>query len=283
MNKIDYRIISWLGVLGVILRKQNPWFLLLCIFFIFGFFPNPKNKDKENLKEFYKTDLLSNFNPYILRQIILQIIGEIYLRIFDNKIEVSQNTYGLPFNGSWTAVNGGNTKETSHSWELLTQRFAYDFVILDKNKLSFNEQTENINSYYCYNKEIVSVQKGVVVKVVDNIDDYEKVGNYSLDWKTKNIIGNHIIIKHSNGEYSLYAHLKNQSIKVKKGDNVEKGELLAYCGNSGRSTEPHLHFQIMKNPNFFFAKSLKIKFGNIYDSNENEIEFVEKNNIVKNK
>jgi hypothetical protein len=198
-------------------------------------------------------------------------------------MEVAQNIYSLPFKGEWFVANSGNTKVTSHSWGLITQRYAYDFVVLDSYKLSFNKKANNINNYYCYNKGIISAQEGVIIKIVNNINDYKKVGNYSLDWKTKNVIGNHIIIKHNNGEYSLYAHLKKQSIKVKKGDNVEKGELLAYCGNSGRSTEPHLHFQIMKNPNFFFAKSLKIKFGNISDSNENEIVFIEKNNIVKNK
>jgi hypothetical protein len=152
MSKIDYRIISWLGVLGVILRKQNPWFLLLCVFFIFGFFPNPKDKDKDKLKEFYKTDFLSNFNPYILFQIIFQIIGEIYLKIFDAKMEVTQNIYSLPLKGEWSVANGGNTKTTSHSWGLISQRYAYDFVILNSNKLSFNKKVDNINNYYCYNK-----------------------------------------------------------------------------------------------------------------------------------
>ena len=72
-------------------------------------------------------------------------------------------------------------------------------------------------------------------------------------------------------------------MKVKKGDVVKEGQYIANCGNSGNSTEPHLHFQLMNRRNFFFGKSLKIKFENAITQTRKEVEFIEKEMIVKNK
>ena len=56
--------------------------------------------------------------------------------------------------------------------------------------------------------------------------------------------GNHIVIMHSPGSYSLYAHLQTDSIKVKPGQIVRQGEVIAKMGNTGNSSGPHLHFQM---------------------------------------
>jgi hypothetical protein len=63
--------------------------------------------------------------------------------------------------------------------------------------------------------------------------------------------GNLVVIKHADGEYSLFAHFKQNSIRVKIGDKVAKGQLIGLCGNSGNSSEAHLHFQVQNTP--FFA------------------------------
>jgi murein DD-endopeptidase MepM/ murein hydrolase activator NlpD len=54
-------------------------------------------------------------------------------------------------------------------------------------------------------------------------------------------VGNCVVIQHREGEVSVLAHLKRGSIVVKVGDNVKRGQLLGKCGNSGNSSEPHLH------------------------------------------
>lgn len=58
--------------------------------------------------------------------------------------------------------------------------------------------------------------------------------------------GNHVVIEHENNEFSIYSHLKPSEIKVKKGDHVEKGDLLGYCGHTGWSIKPHLHFMVFR-------------------------------------
>jgi murein DD-endopeptidase MepM/ murein hydrolase activator NlpD len=72
--------------------------------------------------------------------------------------------------------------------------------------------------------------------------------------------GNLIIIKHAEGEYSLLAHFKQNSIRVKIGDKVTKGQTIGLCGNSGNSSEPHLHFQVQNTPFFEDEASMKTFF-----------------------
>ena len=62
------------------------------------------------------------------------------------------------------------------------------------------------------------------------------------------VIGDAVIVSHGNSEYSVYAHLKPGSIRVKVGDRVTTGEAIAKLGSSGNSTEPHLHFQLCDRP-----------------------------------
>jgi len=62
-------------------------------------------------------------------------------------------------------------------------------------------------------------------------------------------LGNRIVIRHKNGEYTAYEHLKYKGIIVKKGEKVKKGQLIGYSGDTGWSTiGPHLHFEVFNNP-----------------------------------
>lgn len=282
MRKIDINVFSWIGVLGILLRKHSPWFLLLTLFFLLAFLPkNNEQKDKK-YREFYKTEFLSNFNPYILFQVIKQVFGELYLRIIKTNKVQTVNKYILPFKEKWLVANGGTNKENSHSWELITQRYAYDFVIHNEEGITYSDNKSNIQNYFCFGIPIISSFKGKVIAINNKTRDYNKVGDFSVDWKTNNIAGNYIIIEHPNNEYSFYAHLKKDTIIVKVNDIVEKGQEIALCGNSGRSTEPHLHFQVMNSQNFFFGKSLIISFENTLNLNGEKVEFIEKEMVVKN-
>ena len=82
------------------------------------------------------------------------------------------------------------------------------------------------------------------------------------------IPGNTVIIKTANDEYLFFAHFKQHSIKVKQGQQVKQGELLGLCGNSGNSTEPHLHFQIQNVENMNKATGVKSYFDNILVNGE---------------
>ena len=77
--------------------------------------------------------------------------------------------------------------------------------------------------------------------------DGEVIGvrsNYKTTDKSGNSYGNYVKIKHENGYYTLYAHLKYDSVTVQKGDKVSKGQVIGYMGATGHATGAHLHFEV---------------------------------------
>ena len=144
-----------------------------------------------------------------------------------------------------------------------------------------------MDDYFCYKKEVLSPAEGVVVKVQDVVEDYKGVGDYSIDWKTRDFRGNFVTIQHAKEEYSFLAHFKKGSIKVKTGDEVKQGQLLGLCGNSGHATEPHIHFHLQDHRNFWLGTGLPIRFSKVSRKlKEKSITKInspiEKDEIVKN-
>jgi hypothetical protein len=74
------------------------------------------------------------------------------------------------------------------------------------------------------------------------------------------ILGNHLVLDLGGGVYAVPAHLRRGSVRVRPGDRVAAGQRLAACGNSGNSTEPHLHVQLMDHPSVLLAAGLPMAF-----------------------
>ena len=199
---------------------------------------------------------------------LAQFFGNKYLLITKgSKLPSEENytcksDYILPFEGKWTVFNGGLGKGLSHSWDVSPQRYAYDFIIMDDSGKSFAGDSKKLESYFCYGKNLLAIAEGTVVKVsnyhVDSRVNGEKV--YCDTW---DIRGNFIVIKHAENEYSAYAHLLPGSITVRKGNKVKQGDVIGKCGNSGNTSEPHLHFQLQAGKSFFASPGLPISFINI--------------------
>ncbi len=66
----------------------------------------------------------------------------------------------------------------------------------------------------------------------------------SLGTTLETVGGNYIVLDLGGGRYAFYAHLQPDSLRAAVGDKVERGQVLALVGNSGNSTEPHLHFHV---------------------------------------
>lgn len=147
--------------------------------------------------------------------------------------------FKLPFYGTWK-VSQAHDGEITHTGNY---RHAWDFIIENHNGKQFKNNGDYPEDYFCYNKPIIAPEKGVVEEVFDGIED-NIIGQANLqeNW------GNTIILKHENNIYSKLSHLKKGSIKVKKGEEVRFGQVIANCGNSGRSPYPHLHFHIQQYP-----------------------------------
>jgi murein DD-endopeptidase MepM/ murein hydrolase activator NlpD len=145
----------------------------------------------------------------------------------------------LPFWDEWKVTQGQDGKFThKDEW-----RHAWDLEIVNDKGKSYEEPGTRPEDYFCFNKPVTAPADGWVEEVVNDIGDNE-IGKIDMD----NNWGNTVVIRHADQLYSKLSHLKKDSIKVATGDPVKKGQVLAYCGNSGRSPVPHLHFQIQATP-----------------------------------
>ncbi|WP_347375063.1 M23 family metallopeptidase [Aequorivita sp. Q41] len=163
-------------------------------------------------------------------------------------------TLGLPFNkkGKWLYEAEGhkNSRFFSNGKVIYPQRFALDWIFVnDDGKLAKNNIKQNKN-WSGYGLEIVSVADGVVVDIKDNMIENEPLSEkMAVRITNKTISGNYVIIDIGNDLYALYGHLIPNSLKVKIGDKIKKGQIIGLLGNSGNSDLPHLHFHIESKSN----------------------------------
>jgi len=200
-------------------------------------------------------------------QSIYQIVGDWYVKLTQSGKMPTQGNYTqkgeyiLPFTGRWTVFNGGVDENLRHGGSV-SQTYAYDFIIMDDEGKSFQGSATDLHSYYCYAKDVVSPADGVVVQVRKKAKD-SFVDGINVYCDSVDIRGNYITIKHHDNEYSTSAHLMPDTITVKVGDKVKRGEVIAKCGNSGNTSEPHLHFQFQSRKSFFLSVGLPIAFSGI--------------------
>jgi len=242
--------IKWIGLLGLLGTITGSKLLsLFWLFFLLGLI-----EIFRNLPVFFQS----------LQQVIS--LPLIYLNhrfhLPSQESSARQTEHSLPFVGQWFVVNGGIDKKNSHSWGILPQRYAYDFLILDDKEKTCSGSNQQVENYYCYGKDILAPADGEVVCVKSRYPNSKVYGDGSAECLATDIRGNFITIKHNPGEYSTLAHLMPGSITVKIGDKVSRGQVIARCGNSGNTSEPHLHFQLNDGPSFLASAGLPIRFQN---------------------
>ncbi len=174
------------------------------------------------------------------------------------KMERNISKLSLPFKEEWTVFWGGDTKELNYHVVNVAQKNAFDIIITDEKGKSYKTNGQANEDYYAFGKELYSPCDGEVVLKVDGIKD-----NTPGVLNPIYIPGNTVIIKTANNEYLLFAHFKQHSIKVEQGQKVKQGQLLGLCGNSGNSSEPHLHFHIQNVEDMNVATGVKCYFDNI--------------------
>lgn len=157
---------------------------------------------------------------------------------------------------------GGNTVETNAPHAIwASERWAYDLV-MEPHSIS----SRKLEDYGIYGKEIVAPISGTVVEAYDGESDIEPTTEDFLSME-----GNHVYIKiDETGTYLLLNHLKKGSVLVKAGDHVNEGKVIGRVGNSGTTSEPHLHIHHQrqdptKTINPIFAEGLPLYFKDIDD------------------
>jgi len=179
------------------------------------------------------------------------------------KLERNQTKLILPFNEEWTVFWGGDTKELNYHVEHRAQKNAFDFLITDENGKSFQTDGKSNEDYYAFGKELIAPSDAEVVLVVDGVKD-----NIPGEMNPLYVPGNTVILKTENNEFLFFAHFKQHSIAVKQGQLVKQGDLLGLCGNSGNSSEAHLHFHIQNVEDMNKATGAKSYFEEIHVNGE---------------
>jgi len=169
------------------------------------------------------------------------------LRRINHQVRLS-----LPFHGTWY-VSCENNRQPTH---LGASAYAWDFIVLDEHKKLCRGTGAENEDYYSFGLPVLTPAPGKVAKVTNPVhDNAPPTANWEQSW------GNYVIIDHGNDEFSEISHFKQHSIVVKEGDQVVRGQLLGYCGNSGLSIAPHIHYQLQK-ASTIGANTIPAKFHN---------------------
>ncbi|MEK8132644.1 M23 family metallopeptidase [Paenibacillus filicis] len=178
----------------------------------------------------------------------------------------TQQEFSLPVEGDWLVFWGGENVLSNYHYEVKEQRYAYDWIQI-RDGYSYDGDPFKNESYYAFGQKVTAPRDGRVAHVVNDIPDNEPVGTMNPDVPA----GNMVVIDHGDGTYSFLAHLKKGSATVKVGDLVAKGDLIGLCGNSGNSSEPHLHVQVSDHVDLFSGKSLRIKWERGLEPRQGEV------------
>ncbi|WP_102141445.1 M23 family metallopeptidase [Mycobacterium hubeiense] len=135
------------------------------------------------------------------------------------------------------------------------ERFAIDYVQLGPGGRLFSGDKSKVESYPYFGADIHAVADGPVVAVVDGLPE-QTPGVSPTGLTLDQYGGNHVVQDIGDGNYAFYAHLKPGSLKVKEGDELTTGQVIAALGNSGNSDAPHLHFHLMDGPDPLAANGL---------------------------
>ena len=144
----------------------------------------------------------------------------------------------LPFRGEWRVDRDDHGPNPS-------QRRAVDLVKPGPDGATHHGDGHANADYFAYGQEVLAAADGVVTTVIDGVWENEpgKMNGYAAT-------GNLVVLDHGSGVWSAYAHLQPGKTRVRVGAKVRRGDVLGLCGNSGNSSEPHLHFQLQDGPRF---------------------------------
>ncbi|MCX5227560.1 M23 family metallopeptidase [Streptomyces sp. NBC_00233] len=179
-----------------------------------------------------------------------------------------------PVTGRWSALNSPADRTPSHGTHQLGQTYAIDITREDEAKPRPGfawlwPVVRRSEDFPAFGAPLLAVADATVVHAEDGQRDHlsrnsllgvlylllVESGARSIGGAHR-ITGNHLVLDLGDGTYAMYAHLRRGSLAVRPGDRVRAGQELARCGNSGNSTEPHVHFQLMDGPDLDTASGV---------------------------
>ncbi|GII75774.1 peptidase [Sphaerisporangium rufum] len=169
-----------------------------------------------------------------------------------------------PVTGRWSALNSPADKAPSHGTHAYGQTYAIDVVAEPaggtRPRFGWWPIMRRNRDFPAFGAPLHAVADATVVRATDRQRDHLSRNSYPallylvVEGAVREllgahrVIGNHLVLDLGDGTFALYAHLRRGSLKVRAGDRVTAGQVLAECGDSGNSSEPHVHFQLMDRP-----------------------------------
>ncbi|MFC8075973.1 M23 family metallopeptidase [Streptomyces sp. NPDC057307] len=214
------------------------------------------------------------FPPAVFAGAVLLVQGRRTARAMKGATAPTPVETGAPVSGRWLALNSPATKVPSHGLHTYGQTYAIDILAAPDPdpRPPFAKLWPLVrgNSHYpAFGAPVLAVADATVVHVLNGRRDHlTRTSLPALIWlmvieaplrETAGpswIVGNHIVLDLGDGTYAMYAHLKQGSVTVAAGDRVRAGQRIADCGNTGNSTEPHVHFQLMDGPDLDTARGV---------------------------
>ena len=177
----------------------------------------------------------------------------------------SRTSLLLPLRGRWWVAGGHFSLEPHSRSHLPALAYAYDFIRLGDGGKSYRGDGLKNSDYYAYGQPVHAAAEGTVVAALGGVEEnlpsrtprrnpecYPPAGDIPM-------LGNHVVIRHAGGEHTFYAHLQ-PSLGVSEGEQVAAGQVIGRVGNSGESTEPHLHFHLADGPSVTSAEGIPVAF-----------------------
>jgi murein DD-endopeptidase MepM/ murein hydrolase activator NlpD len=177
-----------------------------------------------------------------------------------------------PVTGRWSALNSPADRVPSHGTHGYGQTYAIDVAAepTEGARPAFGwwPVARRNRDFPAFGAPLLAVADGTVVRASDWRRDHLSRNSYPalayllVEGLLRDIagatmvIGNHVVLDLGDGTYALYAHVRRGSLTVRPGDRVRAGQRLGDCGNSGNSSESHLHFQLMDTPDPVTARGV---------------------------
>ncbi len=167
----------------------------------------------------------------------------------------------LPFKESLIVSNGGQSPSTNNhnspNRNPQNMIYAYDF------RTTNTGNEKSLLDFPVFGKEIITPGDGVIIQIINGaIDVNPGEQDRGIGY------GNTLVIDHQNGEYSVLCHFQYNSICVRVGDKVQQGQKLGLCGNTGNTSQPHIHFHLQNNPRLHLGDALPAQFEKILVNGE---------------
>ncbi|MFC8826345.1 M23 family metallopeptidase [Streptomyces sp. NPDC057137] len=213
-------------------------------------------------------------SPAVLGMLLVIVMG----RLTSAKVKAADARSPVevlaPVTGRWTALNSPADKVPSHGVHGYGQTYAIDIVAEPgpDSRPPFAllwPMARGNQGYPAFGTPVLAVADATVVHASDRQRDHlTRTSLPALAYLMlaesavrdmagpARIFGNHVILDLGDGTYAAYAHLKKGSLTVAVGDRVRAGQRIADCGNTGNSTEPHVHFQLMDGPDLDTARGV---------------------------